>query len=131
ALPALARVADGLTAHARSRLDKLAFMVNEHSGSARESSLASGWTVEGQPGSQDASDQAESVEASGSEVGVTAPGSAGSEGTSRESREQLPAAALVVLGLIGGIYLLYTFVWFSWANYYSVTNSVVAQGSGS
>lgn len=106
-------------------------MVNEHSGSARESSLASGWTVEGQPGPQDAADQVDSVEAASSEAGATALDPSGSEEASHEPREQLPAAALVVLGLIGGVYLLYTFVWFSWANYYSVTNSLVAQGSGS
>lgn len=99
-------------------------MAKDNPGSAgdgsRESSLASGWTVEGETEARP-----EPIEPAG---GAGAPGD---DETAEPSPTQLSNGALVLLGLIGGLYLLYTIVWFSWANYYSAVNSAVAEGSGS
>ena len=86
----------------------------------RESSLASGWTVEGQP-------VAQPQEAS--HLDITGEGQP--ELADTEAPAQLSSGALVLLGLVGGIYLLYTVVWFSWANAKSYENSLVADNSGS
>ena len=99
-------------------------MAKDNPGSAgdgsRESSLASGWTVEGETEARP-----EPIEPAG---GAGAPGD---DEAVEPSPGQLSNGALVLLGLIGGLYLLYTIVWFSWANYYSAVNSAVAEGSGS
>ena len=99
-------------------------MAKDNPGSAgdgsRESSLANGWTVEGETEARP-----ESIEPAG---GAGAPGD---DEAVEPSPGQLSNGALVLLGLIGGLYLLYTIVWFSWANYYSAVNSAVAEGSGS
>lgn len=88
---------------------------------ARESSLASGWTIEGS--------DAESAHRSGGPVDADAePGDHDSAPAPYES--QLSAIALIGLGLIGGLYLFYTAVWFSWAQHYSTVNALVAEGSG-
>lgn len=97
---------------------------------ARESSLASGWTVEGQPTVEPqgrASLPVEPAEASGDPRSETA------DVATEQSNEpaQLSNGALVLLGLIGGVYLLFTFVWFSWANAAATANAAVIETSGS
>lgn len=96
-------------------------MAKENNQSSRESSIASGWTVEGQ-------------------APEAVPQTANVEGASVENEEaslqiaqqkQLSSGALVLLGVIGGIYLLYTFVWFSWSNAVATSNSATADMSGS
>lgn len=98
---------------------------------ARESRLASGWTVEADPASGPAAGSAPmSEEAAGTPVpGAEGPFAEAEEGDA-EGRPQLSNGALVALGVIGGLYLLYTWVWFSWASHYSSVNSAVAEGSG-
>ncbi len=95
-------------------------MVNENDRSARESSIASGWTVEGQPEAAPAKVRA------ADEAGDPRPDEDGAP-----ERRELSSGALVLLGLIGGVYLLYTYVWFSWANAASVANAAVVETSGS
>lgn len=84
-------------------------MVKDKRRLTRESSIASGWTVEGQP--------------EGLTAAPSNPEPAASEAIdpqpleeSGESQRELSSAALVLLGLLGGLYLLYAYVWFSWAN---------------
>lgn len=113
-------------------------MVKKNGREARESSLASGWTVEGReadPAEEPSRTTAPVADLESAEdPSDTAVSGAGSD-ESPEGEDgrpgQLSNGALVLLGLIGGVYLLYTVVWFSWANYYSVVNSAVAEGSGS
>lgn len=114
----------------------------------RESSLASGWTVEADPTAAPAEqavnrgeetvDRDESAAGRGERTGAPADhlmDAEATEGTPALDGEeaaatQLSNGALVLLGVIGGLYLLYTWVWFSWASYYSQVNSAVAEGSG-
>jgi hypothetical protein len=115
---------------------KLAHMVNDSGRRSRESSIASGWTVEGAP-EESASDGIDRVNAAGAGeqtmLGAAADSTADQAGDrpAEEAPSQLSNGSVVLLGLLGGVYLLYTVVWFSWANYYSVMNSLVAAGSGS
>ena len=81
---------------------------------ARESSLVSGWTVEGQMGLEQPSTVEESLETA--------------EVAPDDTDTQLSSGALVVAGLVGGIYLLYTMAWFSWANHYSQVFAMRAGG---
>lgn len=97
-------------------------MAVEKSRDARESSIASGWTVEGEDAPEPQSGEAF--------VGSGDPGVEAETENEADAPYQLSAGALVLLGLIGGVYLLYSVVWFSWANYYSVVNAAVADGSG-
>lgn len=92
---------------------------------ARESSLASGWTVEGRQTPAVTPPESTGVDPRPGEDTVAAESEAANEA------QPLSNGALVLLGLIGGVYLLYTIVWFSWANWYSSVNSAVAEGSGS
>lgn len=93
---------------------------------ARESSLASGWTVEGQPETET------QQPAPHSDVPAETPGDPRPESAEEIAAErQLSSGALVLLGLIGGIYLLFTFVWFSWANAAATANAAVIETSGS
>lgn len=121
---------------------------------ARESTLASGWTVEGER-SADAPDVTGDGHAvvssdSGSPVPAIAPPDAAAVDStaSRELTEETPGdalddvadaaepraqisnGALVVLGVFGGLYLLYTWGWFIVAQAYSAVNAVTAAGSG-
>lgn len=87
---------------------------------ARESSLASGWKVEGEdPVAADdvAPLSAEADPEPASEGAVTAP--------------EFGNGALVVLGVFGGLYLLYAWVWLSWARYYSDVYAEQVSASGS
>ena len=118
-----------LQAFREVRLARLVYMGNEKDRAsreaARESSLASGWTVEGQP--------VTAPEAQLTRAEEQLAGAVDSRAESEEasaSRAQLSNGALVLLGLIGGVYLLFTFVWFSWANAASVANASVVSTSG-
>lgn len=121
----------------------------------RESSLASGWTVEGEAAPvaapADAPLGAEPVRR-GPDAGPVATAAAvatpRSEGAGtpspslagethdaereaeRDERPQMSNGALVVLGVFGGLYLLYTWGWFIIAQAYSGNNAVTAAGSG-
>ncbi|NLB47684.1 MAG: hypothetical protein GX814_08130 [Microbacteriaceae bacterium] len=109
-------------------------MVKDTGRSARESSLASGWTVEGEATPEpEALTQLDVTEA----IDHTDPGDI-AEGDATESTDesdgatrQLSNAAMVLLGIIGGVYLLYTVVWFSWASAYASRSAVFAESSGS
>lgn len=84
-------------------------MVKNKKRSTRESSIASGWTVEDQPETQaeaQAHTEPAASEASDPRL-LEEPG---------EAQRELSSAALVLFGLLGGLYLLYAYVWFSWAN---------------
>ena len=97
---------------------------------ARESSLASGWTVEGQPAIEPQGSAPLPVEPTEASAGPRSEaGDAATESTGEST--QLSNGALVLLGLIGGVYLLFTFVWFSWANAAATANAAVIETSGS
>lgn len=112
---------------------------------ARESSLASGWTVEADESDADAAEpaaagtdpaDAAAVPDAATGVGAAAAGGADETGAAAadvhgDEREQLSNGALVLMGVIGGLYLIYTWVWMTWAQYYSTVNSAAAAGSGS
>ena len=90
-------------------------MVTEKGREARESAIASGWTVEGE------TSEAEIIEEETLDI----------DSASDESeRSQLSNGALVLFGLIGGVYLLYTIVWFSWASAKSIEYSSTLGASG-
>lgn len=91
---------------------------------ARESALASGWTVEG-----DAPDPA-ATDAQAAELGTPAEQDpAGTESTA-EPGDGLSNTAIVLLGAFGGLYLLYAWGWFIVAQAYSSVNALTAAGSG-
>ncbi|KTR86752.1 hypothetical protein [Leucobacter chromiiresistens] len=118
----------------------------------RESSLASGWTVEGEaapvaapadaplgaepvrPGPHAGHDatSAGSAPSPRSEAAGAPADAPASEGRDAEidERPQMSNGALVVLGVFGGLYLLYTWGWFIVAQAYSGNNAVTAAGSG-
>lgn len=109
---------------------------------ARESALASGWTVEGDPAPQieDAAGAAAeadpgAVSADAAEhAAADAPGAAGgaaSDALAEAPREQVSNGALVALGVFGGLYLLYTLGWANVAQAYATVNALTAAGSGS
>lgn len=85
---------------------------------ARESSLASGWKVEGE-------DPVASVEEQPETPAETVPA---------EETDPAPTAlssgALVVLGVFGGLYLLYAWGWFIIAQAYASVNAIAAAGAG-
>lgn len=82
--------------------------------SARESRLASGWTVEEGPGIAEPDPVPEAADTT-----ETAGGAAAEGEEPAAPSQQLGAGMLVVLGIVGGLYLLYTVVWFSWAKFYT------------
>ena len=119
------------------RLARLVDMGNEKARAsreaARESSLASGWTVEGQPAAEPqggAPQTAPRADTSGDPRPEAADAADVAIEPTGEST-QLSSGALVLLGLIGGVYLLFTFVWFSWANAAATANAAVIETSGS
>lgn len=97
-------------------------MRKNNDSSARESKLASGWTVESAPAAPEADEVAE-------DVTVDSNGVLDVEADAQS--QQMSNATLVILGVFGGIYLMYTWVWFSWAKYHAGINDLVAAGSGS
>lgn len=119
-------------------------MRKKNDGEARESRLASGWTVEGAEPQGDAATPAvlsETPTSTGdaSGAGVTANAAtndtvadvAADEAAGAElERSQMSNAMLVVLGVFGGIYLMYAWVWLSWADFYAGASSAAAASSG-
>lgn len=93
---------------------------------ARESTLASGWTVE--------EDAPATPEPESPAVPGAAAASEARPGSDSEPEpagpQQMSNGALVLMGVIGGIYLLYTYVWMTWAQYYAGVNTAVAANSG-
>ena len=91
----------------------------------RESSLASGWTIEPD----------EPIVPAEVDAAVSTPEAADMATDdalrSREHSPQVSNAALVLFGVFGGLYILYTWVWITWAQYYADVNSATAAGSGS
>ncbi|PRI10721.1 hypothetical protein [Leucobacter massiliensis] len=116
---------------------------------ARESALASGWTVEADPAPESAAppeaapETAPGPKITGAEAepaAENAAGSAAADGTAAGAdepgadagpRPQLSNGALVLLGVTGGLYLLYAWIWLSWAQYYAGVNAEQAATSGS
>ncbi|WP_449283683.1 hypothetical protein [Leucobacter sp.] len=97
---------------------------------ARESALASGWTVEAGPEPAAAVGGVVDAPAEPHPDAVDAPGSLdGAPGD--DGRPQLGNGALVLLGVFGGLYLLYAWIWLSWARYYAGVNAELAAASGS
>lgn len=114
---------------------------------ARESTLASGWTVEGDapelapPLPVEAGfGDAERGSRDGDAVELTTERFAGQESAAGVSSEtslseatdvgNLSNTAIVLLGAFGGLYLLYSWGWFIVAQAYSAVNSSTAAGSG-
>lgn len=119
--------------------------MHKESGEGRESALQSGWTVEARA---DQADQVVEASSMTGNAGVVRGG-----GAIPETSEQVPPGeaaeahsidsetpdqptqmsnlTVVMLGLAGGIFMLYAWVWMSWAQYYSVVNTAVVEGSGS
>ena len=114
----------------------------------RESSLASGWTVEGEQAvvaeptdayveaapdvhsSAGRSAHAVDPPLSEGEVGAEPKLDDDANDAEFDGRPQMSNGALVVLGVFGGLYLLYTWGWFIVAQAYSGNNAVTAAGSG-
>lgn len=116
------------------RLARLVDMGNEKDRAsreaARESSLASGWTVEGQPSAEPQGGEPQTVPRADTS-GDPRPETADADTELTGESTQLSSGALVLLGLIGGVYLLFTFVWFSWASAAATANAAVIETSGS
>lgn len=106
-------------------------------GGERESSLQSGWTVEGRteaavPNAEAPVDHeavAESLHAT--DVDGQPADAAEAVDDADGAPAQMGNLMVVLLGLTGGLYMLFAWIWLSWAQYYSETNAVTASGSGS
>ncbi|PII85364.1 hypothetical protein BMH32_07595 [Leucobacter sp. OLJS4] len=97
---------------------------------ARESTLASGWVVEGDESStpSDAPAEPQTDEAvPAGDPAIEVGGKPDPDG----GPEQASNAVLVLLGVFGGLYALYTWGWFVVAKAYADFNTTVAAGSGS
>lgn len=96
----------------------------------RESTLASGWTVSGQP----EPDSQAPASVAGAAAPDSAPDSAPAQGPTADdqapSRKEISNIALVLYGVFGGMYLLYTAGWFLIAQYFASANDVAASSSG-
>lgn len=93
----------------------------------RESALASGWTVEGEPEAPDADEAVLAAPDARPESSAAAPDAAAEPA----GTDQVSNGALVALGVFGGLYLLYSYGWFVVAQAYSAVNAITAAGSGS
>lgn len=82
----------------------------------RQSSIASGWTVEGQPETAPHDDQAAGGQGDPRAESIA-------EGVTR----QVSSGALVLFGLLGGLFLLWSYSWFTWARV--VSENTAAQGA--
>lgn len=106
-------------------------------GGERESSLQSGWTVEGRAETTGAAAEASTAPevVAGSLNDVDGAGQAADidevSGDTDDAPAQMGNLMVVLLGLTGGLYMLFAWIWLSWAQYYSETNAVTASGSGS
>lgn len=103
---------------------------------ARESTLASGWVVEGDesstPSGAPAEPQADEAALAGDpEADGASPSEAVADPETDDAPEQASNAVLVLLGVFGGLYALYTWGWFVVAKAYADFNTTVAAGSGS
>lgn len=102
---------------------------------ARESALASGWTVEPTTEAEAADIEAPQATVAGAapvqDQGPDPELETAADDAAAGERTQLSNAALVLLGVLGGLYLLYAWIWLSWAQYYSSVNQEVAATSGS
>jgi len=110
---------------------------------ARESSLASGWTIEADeaphldgapeaPGPEAHAEEAPGQEAH-AEAGFSSDAAADAAAdavSAAPERAQLSNGTLVILGVLGGLYLLYAWIWLSWASYYAGANAELAAASG-
>lgn len=113
-------------------------MVKDTGRSSRESSLARGWTVEGEAERADSEASSLAGEASAVSQNPTGEGSGehavtptGAVDADDTDVPHLSGGAMALLGIIGGVYLLYTVVWFSWAGAYANRSAVFAESSGS
>lgn len=95
----------------------------------RESALASGWTVEGDPDPELVI--ADDAAAEASESVDTTDGAGSDAAATPERGTQVSNGALVALGVFGGLYLLYTLGWANVAQAYATVNALTAAGSGS
>ena len=133
---------------AQAAVDRLVPMRGGEERGARESRLASGWTVEsaaadaavdeevGTESEQDSGRELDPREAGRNGVIVDPPGAASEDVESADvepiAPRQLSAIMLVLLGLLGGLFLFYSIGWFSWARYYSAAKHdewVITMGS--
>jgi hypothetical protein len=98
---------------------------------ARESALASGWTVEADPDPAAAVAGIADAPAEPHPDAVDAPGPLDDATSEGDPRPQMGNGALVLLGVFGGLYLLYSWIWLSWARYYAGVNAELTAASGS
>lgn len=94
--------------------------------SARESSLASGWRVEGEETAVPVAESPVITEAVLTDVSKLGDGA----GTDPAPAIGLSNGALVALGVFGGLYLLYAWGWFIIAQAYASDIAQAAAGSG-
>lgn len=97
---------------------------------ARESALASGWTVEGDAPDTDQVPAPTPLVANPALGRDPAGAEPAADGAQANESDGLSNAAIVLLGAFGGIYLLYSWGWFIVAQAYSAVNSSTAAGSG-
>lgn len=111
-------------------------MRDKASRAARESALASGWTVEGDPvevpdPAVETAHQEDSEAAHPARAGDDDPAQRETSEGDPDRKAGVSNGALVALGVFGGLYLLYTAGWFTVAQAYSAFNAYTAAGSGS
>ncbi|QIM18828.1 hypothetical protein G7066_09905 [Leucobacter coleopterorum] len=87
---------------------------------ARDSTLASGWKVEGEEPIVSAEEDTVAPEGQVTQVASDA----------EPAAPGLSNGALVTLGVFGGLYLLYVWGWFIIAQAYASVNAMAAAGSG-
>ncbi|WP_125100318.1 hypothetical protein [Leucobacter chromiireducens] len=99
----------------------------------RESSLASGWTVEGEPAapSETPAPVREAGELQAPAEAAVADAVVAEAAVAEPQRDQVSNGSLVALGVFGGLYLLYTLGWANVAQAYATVNALTAAGSGS
>lgn len=102
-------------------------MRREASEEPRESTLASGWTIEGESAAAAVAGPSPDASAGGDTVEDADLEDTDLEG---DGPAQLSNLALVVLGVLGGLYLLYAWIWLSWAQYYAAMSERSAEGAG-
>lgn len=106
-------------------------MQKKNDGEARESRLASGWTVEGANAPEAAAVPAGPAAADPDPIESVPSAAVTPAAGEAVEHKQMSNGMLVALGLLGGLYLMWAWVWLSWARYYASANSLVADASGS